>query len=168
MMKRFILILLLASQLANAQQPQVYIEPEQYYKQGYDLFAKEKYGAAILEFDKAIQQKNVSRSTQINAQYYSAVCSAELFNKDAEVKLRNFIEEYPAENKTKLAAFQLAKVYYKQRQWKRSVEWFEKSDVTLLTPDEITEFYFKSGYAYFMRGDLTKASKNLHEIINVY
>ncbi|MEO8146744.1 MAG: tetratricopeptide repeat protein [Bacteroidia bacterium] len=167
MMKRFILILMLASQLANAQQPQVYIEPEQYYKQGYDLFTKEKYGAAILEFDKALEQKNVSRTTQINALYFSAVCSAELFNKDAEIKLRNFVEEYPAENKTRLAAWQLAKVYYKQRQWKRSVEWFEKSDVTQLTPDEITEFYFKSGYAYFMSGDLVKASKNFHEIINV-
>lgn len=162
-----VFLLLILPAFSHAQQPQVYIEPEQYYKQGYDLFTKEKYGAAILEFDKAVQQKNISRTTYINALYFSAVSSAELFNKDAELKLRSFIEQYPAENKARLAAWQLAKVYYKQKLWKRALEWFEKSDVTQLTDEEVTEYYFKSGYVYFMTNDLTKAAKNFHEIINV-
>ena len=150
-----------------AQQTQFYIEPERFYKLGYDLFIKEKYSAAIGEFDKALKQKNVSRTTLINSRYYSAVCSAELFNKDAEIKLLNFINKYPAENKTRLAAWQLAKVYYRKKQWKKAVEWFEKSDVTQLTSEEINEYYFKTGYAYFMSGDLTRSAKAFHEIINV-
>ena len=159
--------MLLATTFAYAQQPQVYVDAERYYKQGYDLFIKEKYSAAITEFEKALLADKVAQTTKVNAAYYAAVASAELQHKDAELKLKSFIERYPAENKSQLAAWQLAKVYYRQKQWKRSVEWFEKSDVTQLTPDEITEYYFKSGYAFFMTGDLTRASKNFFEIINV-
>lgn len=163
----FVLVFTWCNCIVLAQQTQFYIEPERFYKEGYDLFIKEKYSAAIGQFDVALKQKNVSRTTLINSQYYSAVCSAELFNKDAEIKLQSFINKYPAENKTRLAAWQLAKVYYRQKQWKKAVEWFQKSDVTQLTAEEINEYYFKTGYAYFMSGDLTKSAKAFHEIINV-
>ena len=65
MMKRFIILMLFAAQFAYAQQPQVYVEPEQYYKKGYDLFTKEKYGAAILEFDKALKQAEIEQQSKM-------------------------------------------------------------------------------------------------------
>jgi len=151
----------------HAQQTQYYTDAEQYYKQGYELYLKEKYSAAIGQFDKALAQKNVSHISKVNAAFYSGVCSAELFNKNAEQKLLSFINQYPNENKAQLAAWQLAKVYYREKQWKKSIPWFDKTDVAQLGNDEIPEYYFKSGYAYFLTNDLNRASKNFHQITAV-
>ena len=124
-----LIVFMLAWAKLHAQQTQYYTDAEQYYKQGYELYLKEKYSAAIGQFDKALAQKNVSHISKVNAAFYSGVCSAELFNKNAEQKLLSFINQYPNENKAQLAAWQLAKVYYREKQWKKSIPWFDKTDV---------------------------------------
>lgn len=162
-----ILALVIGTLKVQGQQTLFYTDAEQYYKQGYELYLKEKYSAAIGQFEKAIHQKNVSHISRVNATYYSAVCSAELFNKNAEQKLLSFINQFGNENKAQLAAWQLAKVYYREKQWKKSVPWFDKTDVAQLSTDEVPEFYFKSAYAYFLTNDLIRAAKNFHQIIGV-
>lgn len=143
-------------------------DPEAHYKTGLELFEKEKYSAAYLEFDKmdAILT-GVSTSTRENASYYKAVCATELFHTDAEAQLTAFINQHPESIQLRLAYFQLGRLYYKQKRFKNATDAFEKADIYYLTNDEITEFYFKSGYGYFIKADMAKAEKSLHNVINV-
>jgi len=151
-----------------AQKTAIYEDSESHFKSGMELFNKEKYSAARKEFEKAVENKSgLSVMAAENASYYKAVCAAELFNPDAEALLIEFINTHPESLKLRLAYFQLGRLYYKLKKYRNATEAFEMADVYYLTNDEITEFYFKSGYGYFVRGDMIKAEKSFHNIINV-
>lgn len=164
----FTVLLSLSLEQASAQKTAVYLDVDAHYKKGLELFNKEKFSAARIEFELAIDKPTgVSKIFLEQAAYYRAVCATELFHGDAEALLVNFIKENPESLKLRLAYFQLARLYYKQKKYKNATDAFEKADVYYLNNNEITEFYFKTGYGYFVKGDMAKAEKNLHNVINV-
>lgn len=152
---------------SKAQQTEIYTEADRDYKKGYELFVKEKYGAAQDVLDRFIKENKGSAHNLINASYYSAVSSYELFNPDAEQKLVNFTLKYPESTKTPLAWFYLGRHYYRTKRFPKALPAFEKADVYYLTGDEVAEYYFKTGYCYFSKNDNEKAAKSFHEILGV-
>jgi outer membrane protein assembly factor BamD (BamD/ComL family) len=66
-----------------------------YYK-GLELFGKEKYGAAQIEFQKVMSLYADSHSEIAkDAEYYNALCAVKLFNDDAEYLMYRYINRYP-------------------------------------------------------------------------
>lgn len=151
----------------KAQQTAIWHDPEFNYKLGYELLIKEKFSAAKKEFEKAVQNPDLPLASRQNAQYYMAVCSAELYHTDGEKILEKFIEENPQSIKTPLAHFQLGRIYFKQKQYVKAIDNFEKADVYYLKNEEVTEYYFKTGYAYFSRKDYDNAAKQFRQITGV-
>jgi len=170
-MKKKLIILLLFTTFGNsqtfAQLSDIFHEPDNLYKKAYELFIKEKYGAARETFDHYLIEAKGSPSNNINASFYSAVCAYELFNPDAENRLLNFTEKNPESTKAPLAWFYLGRYYYRIKQYKNALPALEKTDVYYLNSDEVSEYYFKIGYCYFSKGDNEKASKNFHELLDV-
>ena len=152
---------------AYGQQPEIAHDPNQVYKKGYELFLKEKYSAARETFSEYLNAPGTSVNDRMNAEYYSALSGAELFHPDAETELVRFTVKYPESLKARTAYFHAGKILYKQKKYKQAASYFEKTDISYLTNDEVSEYYFKSGYSYFSTGDLNKASKSFHEILNV-
>ncbi len=165
--KYLLVICVLWLSSSKAQQTEIYTEADRDYKKGHELFAKEKYGAAQEVFDRFIKENRGSSHNLINAAYYSAVSSFELFNPDAEQKLGNFTEKFPESTKTPLAWFYLGRHYYRTKRFPKALPAFEKANVYYLTGDEVAEFYFKTGYCYFSKNDNEKAAKSFHEILGV-
>ena len=164
---KLLVLLTVFANNVNAQQTLIYSDAERHYKLGIELFSKEKYSAAIEEFERTLKAtEGISHTVLVNSAFYSAASSAELFNRNAEPKLLKFINENPNESKSKLAAFYLAKWYFKQKQYKKAGQYFNKSDVLMLDNESVSEYYFKSGYSYFMNGELPLASKQFQQIIN--
>jgi TolA-binding protein len=160
MSRIFLWVLLLTGINAFSQQTAIYFEPEHTYRSALDLFDKQKYGAAQKEFEKVINSRdNVSYTTRANSVYYAGKCAAELFNKDAEYLLINFLENYPANPNYNSAQFDLALYYYRLKRYKNSIEWFEKIDQSQLQAEQKDEINFKLGYAYYMTNNYEKASK---------
>lgn len=138
------------------------------YKQAIELFQKEKFGAAQKSFAKVIESNNDPHSlVRIDAEYYNAICAIELFNKDGELYLKQFIANHPESPKTKSAYFYLGKYNYRKKKWREAIEWFEKVDIYDLTTEELAEFYFKRGYCFFESKKLTEAKKDFFEIKDV-
>lgn len=138
------------------------------YKQAIELFQKEKFGAAQKSFAKVIESNNDPHSlVRIDAEYYNAICAIELFNKDGELYLKQFIANHPESPKTKTAYFYLGKYNYRKKKWREAIEWFEKVDIYDLTTEELAEFYFKRGYCFFESKKLTEAKKDFFEIKDV-
>lgn len=161
-----LILFLIRTQCSVAQQTATYTDTDWRYKLGYELFLKEKYSAAADEFRKYLEQPASPSINRTNAEYFAAICAVELFHADAEKKLADFIEQHPENIYVKYAYFQMGRTYYKQKKYKGAIEWFEKADIATLNNDEIAEYYFKLGYSYYIKGDMTKANNAFHSILN--
>jgi len=141
-----------------AQKTAIYTNEITDYNMGLELFEKQKYGAAQNKFFKVIESFNYMKSDIVelnselmtNAQYYVALCALELFNRDAEFLLTRFIENYSESPEVKNAYFHLGKYKFRKKNYKRAIEWFQKVDVYNLNNEELSEYYFKIGYSYFV------------------
>ena len=95
---RFLIITIFTtiSLSALCQKTYIYTSALSDYNKGLELFNKEKFSSAQKVFDNILKD-NPDNLSDINtdAQYFSAICAMELFNKDAEYLLTKFIAEHP-------------------------------------------------------------------------
>ena len=157
---------LLINHDASAQQSHIYKDSLFAYKSALDLYDKEKYGPARKMFDALAISNEIPAEARSNAAYYKAVCAMNLYHRDAENLLKNFIEDYPESAKAGIANFQLGKLYYRDRKYKNAIEWFEKVDTYYLQAEEKEEYYFKKGYSHYNRDEFEKASTAFYEVKN--
>lgn len=163
-----LLILFTQSIVVFAQKTTIYVHEDANFKTAIELFQKEKYGAAQNAFVKIIESNPDTRSlVRIDAEFYNAICAIELFNKDGELFLKDFVKNHPESPKVKSAYFYLGKYNYRKKKWRDALDWFEKVDIYDLTTEELSEFYFKRGYSFFSTDKLEQAKKDLYEIKDV-
>jgi tetratricopeptide (TPR) repeat protein len=152
----------------SAQQSQIYKDADADFKTGTELFQKEKYNAAQKSFVKTIESHRDPQSlVRIDAEYYKAICAIELFNKDGEFYLKQFIKDHPESPKVKSAYFYLGQYNYRKQKWREALDWFEKVDVYDLSAQELPEFYFKRGYSNFSLNKYAEAKKDFYELKDV-
>lgn len=151
-----------------AQQSQIYRDADADFKTGIELFQKEKYSAAQKSFIKTIENHRDPQSlVRIDAEYYKAICAIELFNKDGEFYLKQFVKDHPESPKVKSAYFYLGQYNYRKQKWREALDWFEKVDVYDLSAQELPEYYFKRGYSNFSLNKYTEAKKDFYELKDV-
>ncbi|MCW3104568.1 MAG: hypothetical protein JWO09_3008 [Bacteroidetes bacterium] len=152
----------------SAQQTTIYTHEDAEFRTGLELYQKEKFGAAQKSFVKVIQSHPDPNSlVRIDAEYYNAICATELFNKDGELYLKQFVKDHPESPKVKSAYFYLGKYNYRKKKWRDAIDWFQKVDIYDLSTEELAEFYFKRGYSYFSTEKFAEAKKDLYEIKDV-
>lgn len=148
-----------------AQRTNVYVEPEVLYREGLDLFQKDKFAAAQPRFEAFLNVKSpTAPGTRANAAYLDAVCAVELFHEDAEQKLLAFARNYPESPLTVKAGFQLGKLKFRQKKYKDAIQEFRSTDPDQLSREEWYEYKYKLGYSYFMTGQFNQALPLFREI----
>ena len=158
-------VLLITSGYLNAQKTAVYKNPDARYRDAIELFNKEKYGAARELFREVINELNDPKSVvTADACYYAAVCSIELYNKDGEFELTNFINLYPENTKINMAWFRLGCYQFSSDKQKQAIISFENVDIYELSDAQKTEYNFKKGYCYFIANNNDKAKKHFGEV----
>ncbi len=161
----FVFLLILFTHKLFAQQTAVYLDPEKNYQLGLELFNKQKYGAAQKEFQQVTESREtISEESHTNSEFYIAFCAAELFNKDAEYLLTRFIRNHPESSKNGAAILELSNLFYRTKQHKKAIEWFEKADKSLISKEDLPAYYFHLGYSYYMTSDYDKAIKAFNEV----
>ncbi len=151
-----------------AQKTNIYTHEDTEFKTAIELFQKEKYGAAQKSFTNIVASHTDPHSLiRIDAEYYNAICASELFNKDGELYLKQFVIDHPESPKVKTAYFYLGKYNYRKKKYRDVLNWFEKVDIYDLTTDELAEFYFKRGYSYFEGEKFAEAKKDFIEIKDI-
>ncbi|MES2593530.1 MAG: tetratricopeptide repeat protein [Bacteroidota bacterium] len=164
----FVFIILTGIVSVFAQKTTIYVHEDAEFKTAIELFQKEKFGAAQKSFTNVIKTHRDPQSLiRIDAEFYNAVCAIELFNKDGEFYLKQFITDHPESPKVKGAYFYLGKYNYSKKKYRDANEWFEKVDIYDLETDELAEFYFKRGYSYFSTEKSDLAKKDFYEIKDV-
>ncbi|UCG26913.1 MAG: tetratricopeptide repeat protein [Bacteroidales bacterium] len=152
----------------SAQRPNAFVHIDTDYKRGLELFEKQKYGAAQKHFREAINSYDgYDTELKTDAEFHDALCAVNLFNEDAGLLITQFIENHPESPKTNLARFELARFQFQKNSYRRAVQCFEKVDRLRLPDELLAEYHFKSGYSYFMTGELERASLAFYEIKDI-
>src|SRR5688572_17572760 len=149
-----------------AQKTAIYADQDALYKQGLELFDKKQYVNAQKSFAE-FAVKTRSAILKADATYYAAACGIELFNKDSEWLMRDFIERYPSSTKVNSVLNYLGKSNFRKKKYKETLEYLEKVDIYKLDKEELAELYFKRGYSYLQKADDTKAKADFFEIKDV-
>ena len=163
--KYFISLLFLTfSGLLVSQKTQFYLDKDASYKMGLELFDKKQYTAAQKTFTDYMNSVKGNTLLKIDAEYYAAACGIELFHKDGEWRMKEFIERHPESNKVKWGYFYLGKSNFRKKKYEDAIKFLEKVDIYELTKDNLAELYFKRGYSYFVTNNNEKAKLDLFEI----
>jgi len=167
--RRFLIVLLLNTALLVSgftQKTAIFRNPELDYRRGLELFEKEKFGAAQPYFESVIHQVDDPVSPlRISASYHDALCALELYNRNAEYKLAQFSANYPGSSYQNLVNFQLGKLTYAGRKFRKALEYFDQVDIKELSAEERAECYFKMGYSYFRQEDYASSRKSFESVM---
>lgn len=161
-----VLVFIFFCSLAHAQKTAIYLDKDALYKQGLELFDKKQYVNAQKNFNDFASISN-SSLLKADAQYYSAAASIELFNKDGEWQMKQFIEQHPESSKINNANFYLGKSNFRKKKYSETLEYLQKVDIYQLDKDQLAELYFKRGYSYYETGNADKAKADFYEIKDV-
>lgn len=158
-------MLMLSPLFANGQQSTVLRDRDVNLREAFELFDKEKYGPAQRAFNQAAAQySDPASEVRKTAEYYAALCAVELFHRDAEYLLTRFIHDHPESPLVKQAWFQLGKFFFREKKYKKALEWFKIVEPELLAESDREEFWFKSGYSYFKTDNFDRALAAFAEI----
>ncbi len=166
MIKKYgaIIVLWLFAISFKAQKTTAYIDKDAAYKQGIDLFDKKQYVAAQKSFSDYISLSSSPYLLKTDAEYYAGACAIELFHKDGEMRMRQFILKHPESNKINSAYFYLGKSSYRKKKYDETIKNFEKVDIYTLSKEDLAELYFKRGYSYLEEKNSEKAKADFYEI----
>jgi TolA-binding protein len=159
---------MLVTWVAFGQKSAVYQYGDNDYLRGLELYEKEKYGAARHQFEQYLNNHPHSRSEITSeAAFYLSMSAVELRNDDAEHLVFSFISTYPESPHVNEAAFRLADYFYDKNSWAKTISWYNRVDRYLLDRTDLSEYYFKKGYAHYMRKDYEEARVNFYEILEI-
>lgn len=141
-----------------AQRTAVYDPPGASYENALDLFNKGKYGSALAIFDKLATGE--TSNLRAGSAYYAALCAANLFHPDATERLETFISTYPQNAQVNNAYLELGKQYFLAKDYRKTIDTYQKLDIYELNNDQLMEYFFKTGYSWFKLDNLTKARES--------
>ncbi len=147
---------------AAAQQTQAYINPEQAFNSGIELFDEKNYLAAREKFELIFKQSRTatSHSNSVlmqNLEYYIVVCAVETNDKDAEQLLLNYIKKHHETDKRRLIYFWLGSYYFNNKQYSDAIAYFTKVQISDLNNDQLYDYRFRLAYACFTKKKFAEA-----------
>lgn len=161
------LLMIFSFSTSYAQRTYIYNDNHVNYKTALDFFDEEKYSVSQYFFEKYKNGDGKAELLESDAAYYIALCSIELFNKDAEKNLLDYLNRYQENSRTQDAQYKMGIFKYREKKFKKAIPWFEKVNPEYLSKDEKAEYYFKLGYCHFINSDYDKAEKAFYEIKDI-
>ncbi|MFA5814653.1 MAG: tetratricopeptide repeat protein [Bacteroidales bacterium] len=161
----FLLILLNGS--VHAQQSAIYRDQDADLKEGLELFHKAQFGAAQLRFTEYLRRTEGQEATsRADAAFYQAMCAIQLDHDNGESLVENFLEKYPESSKANLARFEMGKVLFVNKKFKRASGWLQQVKIQKLGTEYHTEYQFYSAYCFFVDKAYKKAQPLFEQVMN--
>jgi TolA-binding protein len=152
------LVALTFSAFLHGQQTDYQQNDESPYRKGVELYQNGKYSAAQDYFDNYLKEHGRENSDLVsNCEFYSSMSAVKLFNNDAESRILNFLARNPENPLRNEAIFNLAGYFYQRKSYTKALEYYAQVETSRLSRADQSEFYFKSGYCYFLDSNFEKA-----------
>jgi TolA-binding protein len=163
--KAVVLLLIFTPMWLAAQETEWERNIQSTFEQARTLFDKQLYKPARTKFEEVINS-GVSSHTRWaeESHYYRAMCALFMMNRDAEALLDEFSISYPTSALERKAALNAADYYFNKKDYKKAAEWLEKVDTRSIKGEELSEYYFRLGYAQLMNKNRDDAKINFLKI----
>jgi TolA-binding protein len=161
-MKRsfFITIVLCSSLFSHAQQQQQLnsiSKPDELFNDGLALLTHNQYASAEKTFNDFLASATPQDPRRRDAEYYSAICAVNLYHADGEKRVETFIANNPEHPRSATAYFDLAALFYQQKNYGKTISALEKVDFPSLTDADQSTGHFRWGYSLFNQRKLPQA-----------
>lgn len=161
-MKRsfFITLILCSSLFSHAQQQQQLnsiSRPDELYNDGLTLLSHNQYASAEKTFSDFLTAATPQDPRRHDAEYYSAICAVNLYHADGEKRIANFIASNPEHPRAATAYFDLAALFYQQKNYAKTISALERVDFPSLTDADQSAGHFRWGYSLFNQRKLPQA-----------
>ncbi|MGM0649520.1 MAG: tetratricopeptide repeat protein, partial [Bacteroidota bacterium] len=164
----FLLIILFSGVPVLAQQTLHYDNRQADFNAAMELYEQKKYSAAQKAFNEfAVRGSHDDALLREDAKYYAAMCAMKLHNRDVQYLIETFIFEHPENPRINQASFQLANHYYDEKKFGAAIKWYDKVDKLSLPHEQLSEYFFKTGFCHYARKEYNKADKAFYEIKDV-
>ena len=159
-------LLMLSVLYANAQQSAIYRDQDADLKEGLELFHKAQYGAAQFRFTEYLRRTEGGEATsRADATFYQAMCALQLDHVNGESLVVSFLDKYPESSKANQARFEMGKVLFLEKKFKKTLNWLQQVQLQKLSNEYHTEFQFYSGYGFFVEKAYQKAQPLFEQVM---
>ena len=135
------------------------------YESGLRLYDKQLFAAATDKFSEVLNvMDDPTHEVYVGSEFYRAMCSVYLLNKDAEEMVLLFIKNHPTSPRVNDAVWSTSEFMFNTRKYKKSAEWLKKLDPNGLSDEEKMTYHFRLGYSFFMRKEYKNASDQFYRI----
>ncbi len=156
------------SSASFAQQTEKTRIPEKDYLASVEWMETHQYETARRGFSDYLKENGDDYTEKnVNATYYLAYCSMQLFHKDAEYLMQNFVLTHPGSNWINQATWDLGNYNFNRRDYDDALYWFKKVDVHRMSQDQQNEVLFKKGFSAFEMNDFVQAKASFYELKDV-
>jgi len=139
------------------------IDKNALFSQAKTMFDAHKYSAAQQSFMLIAENEEFALSTRIDAKFYVAVTALRLFNGDAEMLIKQFIDNYPESPHIYRAYFEYANFLFRNQNFKEALKYYEKVDIKRFNNKDLSEYFYKLAYSYFKTDEVAKAKQIFKE-----
>jgi len=159
------LIFCICTFLSIAQTSEKYNSDYENFYRAEELFIKEQYAAARIEFRAFMNEYNrLNDPMYIKAAYYEGVAALESFNNDAIGLLENFLRQYPESIYHQEIFLRLANHFFYKKDYEDALIWYNKLSSKDVPQERKDEFFFKMGYSNLEIENYEGARNAFHEV----
>ena len=141
-----------------AQQPVQQRDPEKTWNKAIDLWEKQKYSDAQKYFIESSNNfSSISDPRLIDSKYYEAYCALKLYNRDAEFRFKEFLNDYPEDPRVDNSYFMLGKYNFERKKYRQTLDYFNHIELNRLEKKHHSDYYYFAGYSHFMEDNIDDA-----------
>ena len=135
--------------------------PRYNFNQGQELFDQQYYAVSKKYFEQYRTEENAEDALIAEADYYIALSSYYLKEKDADKRLTQYLKQYPYSPYTDRVNYLIGMYHYDKKDYKEALTYLKPVDERQLTERENYTYNFAKGYSLMMEKEYNAACKNL-------
>jgi TolA-binding protein len=159
------LVFFLSSSLVFSQQTEKYRSDLLPYYEALTLMERSHYESARKGFEDFLTSTDVDYGEfRVNATYYRAKSAMQLYHKDAEFFMEEFVLGHPESIWYQTAVLDLGRYNFNRRDYDDALRWLDEVDKRDLTADEADEVEFKKGFSAFELEEFDRAKQSFYQL----
>lgn len=160
-----IFVLLFGVSQSYAQQTDAKRNPDLGYFESMEWMSHNQFEAARKGFFDYLKFNTDENSElHVNASYYFAFCTMELFHKDAEFLMEDFVLKHPESNWINPAMLDLGNYNFNRRDYDDALYWLNRLDERDLSSIQKEEVVFKKGFSAFQLDKFEEAKAEFYKL----